>query len=243
MKIKSAILIIISLCTMSAIQATAQENKVAHFDTPKSDTTRHVYSPEGYILPDLKTDIQPVKNPSRLSTFPDMTHIQGISANPMDSHFPKIDPNALPDFKHLTPQMPSFADFYGTHTGVAGLMDIRAVGMGKHFTAGPLILFGGGDLTQVGSVFGGAYTMPAINGGIGIKVTDRLTIGGFGQFTSSNYNGTMPLILPEMPSTRYGGFVEYKVFEHFSIRATYDREFNPLTRKWENRMSMTPVFH
>lgn len=243
MRVKSVILIIVSLCALPVVQTVAQENKVAHFDVPKSDTVHHIHTPEDYILPDLKADIQPVKTPSRLSTFPNETQILGLPVNPMDSQFPKIDPNALPDFKHLTPQLPSFADFYSTHTGVTGLMDTHAVGMGKQFTTGPFIFYGGSSLTQVGSVFGGAFTMPSINGSIGIKVTDRITIGGFGQFTGTNYHGMMPLTFPELPSNRFGGFVQYKISEHFSLRATYNREFNPITRKWENKWGMEPVFH
>lgn len=239
---KTNLWIICCICCLSIQHATAQDVKILQFrDIQKVDTVRKSMPHQNYILPDLKADIKPAKHTA--TQLSDETALSIISSNPMESSLPKINPNALPNAKNLYPTLPSFADFYGTHTTINGLMDMRSVGIGKRISSGPFFLDGGTRLTQVGSSFGGTFTRPSINGNLGIAVTEWLTVGGYGQFTGTNYHDMLPITVTEMPQNRFGGFAEFKINSHISIHFNYGRELNPFTGKWKDTWEIYPIIH
>ena len=46
-----------------------------------------------------------------------------------------------------------------------------------------------------------------------------------------------------MNQNSYGGTLEFKISDSFGIEAGAEREFNPMTRKWETHPIIMPVFY
>ena len=46
-----------------------------------------------------------------------------------------------------------------------------------------------------------------------------------------------------MNQNSYGGTLEFKISDSFGIEAGAEREFNPMTRKWEPHPIIMPVFY
>lgn len=155
---------------------------------------------------------------------------------------PAVSPYALPNLAGLSASVPLSLQLSGSRYGLPGLVDARAVSIGRSVAMGPLELYGGSSLTQVGSGFGGSYTAPAVNGTMALRVNSWLTVGGYGQLAPAP-GSYMPLYAPMTPQSRYGGFADIKFSRHWGIHMEYGREINPFTGKWETRRSISPMYY
>lgn len=191
---------------------------------------------------ELSSPVLPLKD--ELLALPASSSVQplvgryGLAGAP-----PAVSPYALPRLSQLSPAFPLPVDAVSLQRVVPGLVDERAVSIGKGFAAGPLFFYGGSSLTRMGSSFGGSFTQPAVNGSLGLRVNSWLTVGGYGQYAPGLNAAALPLYAPLAPQSRYGGFADIKFSEHWGIHIEYGRELNPFTGKWETRRTVSPMYY
>lgn len=81
-----------------------------------------------------------------------------------------------------------------------------------------------------------------INGSLTYKVSDRLSLVGFGQYSArgriNNIGGDNAWM---MPSTNYGAAAIFKINESVSLQGGVKRELNPMSGKWKNVPFFSPV--
>lgn len=92
--------------------------------------------------------------------------------------------------------------------------------------------------------FNNHFSDYGINGHIGIDAHERVTFHLRGQYSLRYGNqGTSVMLRQTMyPQNMYGGGIEFKVNETFSVEAGVNRELNPWTGKWENKPYIMPRF-
>lgn len=82
------------------------------------------------------------------------------------------------------------------------------------------------------------------NGSVDFKISDRVKIKGFGQYSVyGRQNHIGGPLMSMFPQTYYGGGMEFKITEKFGVEAGVARELNPMTGKWENVPYIKPVFY
>ena len=70
------------------------------------------------------------------------------------------------------------------------------------------------------------------NTDIGLWLTDRLKIGGMGQYSLRNSYGEMSQGMGMYPQTYYGGYLEFKVNDNWGVRGGAQRQFDIRKGKW-----------
>ncbi|MCD8260745.1 MAG: hypothetical protein LUD15_04025 [Bacteroides sp.] len=83
-----------------------------------------------------------------------------------------------------------------------------------------------------------------LNAQVYFQLHERVGIRGFGQYSGMAGRNRLPGPLsPMFPQSGYGGALQFKITEKFSLEAGMEREFDPVRRKWINRPYFAPVFH
>jgi len=102
-----------------------------------------------------------------------------------------------------------------------------------------------------GGVFASKYNIynnfgnsTGLNGNLKIRLTDRISINTFGQYSLSGAkNGIPPYLSTMYPNSFYGGSIEFKVTDKWGIITGAQQEFDVFSRKWVTRPFIMPVFY
>ena len=103
---------------------------------------------------------------------------------------------------------------------------------------------GAGPYASKYSLYGINSNDVGINGSIKFKLTDNISINGYGQYSAyAKQNNVYGPLMNMYPTTYFGGTLEYKITGKFGIEAGIVRELNPFNGKWENKPYFAPVFY
>ena len=92
-------------------------------------------------------------------------------------------------------------------------------------------------------VYGVRFNDLGAKGRLSFRINDRMKINMFGTYSVYNGYGMTPASQLFMNQNSYGGTLEFKISDSFGIEAGAEREFNPMTRKWETHPIIMPVFY
>ena len=105
-------------------------------------------------------------------------------------------------------------------------------------------------ITVTGGVYAAKYNVYGVRfndlgakGKLSFRINDRMKINMFGTYSVYNGYGMTPASQLFMNQNSYGGTLEFKISDSFGIEAGAEREFNPMTRKWETHPIIMPVFY
>ena len=94
------------------------------------------------------------------------------------------------------------------------------------------------------TVFGSTNNDMGVMGNFKFYLNNRFRINAFGQYSVyGKKNGVGGNFSGMYPESYYGGTLEMKINESFGVQGGMLREFDPASRKWKNRMILSPVFY
>jgi hypothetical protein len=93
------------------------------------------------------------------------------------------------------------------------------------------------------NVYKSYYNNAGVNGNFKIKISDRLSMNLFGQYTPLEKTSEMQMMTSMYPQSYYGGSIEFKVTDKWGIITGATREFDVFSRKWVTNPFIMPVFY
>lgn len=133
---------------------------------------------------------------------------------------------------------------YSAQTGYPTLGAVRTVSLNFNYQPTDWLTIGAGPYGSKYNFYGFHNNDVGVNGSIKFKLTDRISINGYGQYSVfADHNKVYGPMMNMFPSTYYGGTLELKLTDKFGIEGGIMRELNPFTGKWENRPYFAPVFY
>ncbi len=177
--------------------------------------------------------------PLQYTSYPWVTPPQGMTKDPHAWDYSRSDLFRLNSVSAI--QTYTFHETYPT--------------MGTHIQAGASYLYSpDGNWSFSGGMYAAKYSMPSmmqrvyndmgLRSSISYKINDRFTVKGFGQYSlNGQSNSHKGLMTPMYPQTHYGGTIQMRLNESWSIEAGMQREFDPIKMKWVNTPIFAPVYH
>ena len=145
---------------------------------------------------------------------------------------PTLTPPVLSD----TLRMPKFQ-------GLPSIGEARNAGVMYTQRLNDFITVTGGVYAAKYNVYGVRFNDLGAKGRLSFRINDRMKINMFGTYSVYNGYGMTPASQLFMNQNSYGGTLEFKISDSFGIEAGAEREFNPMTRKWETHPIIMPVFY
>ncbi|GHV15058.1 hypothetical protein FACS1894169_05360 [Bacteroidia bacterium] len=128
--------------------------------------------------------------------------------------------------------------------GYPTLGAIRSVGVNFNYMPADWLTVSVGPYGSKYNFYGLNNNDVGVNGSLKFRLTDRISINGYGQYSAfADQNKVYGPLMNMYPSTYYGGTLELKITEKFGIEGGIIRELNPFSGKWENRPYLAPVFY
>lgn len=132
---------------------------------------------------------------------------------------------------------------YHSFSGLPSIGEARNVGVMYTQQLNDFISLTGGVYAAKYNVYGLRFNDFGANGKLSFRINDRMKINMFGTYSVYNGYGMTPASQLFMNQNSYGGTIEFKITDGFGIEAGVEREFNPMTRKWETHPIFSPVFY
>lgn len=132
---------------------------------------------------------------------------------------------------------------YHSFQGLPSIGEARNAGVMYTQQLNDFITLTGGVYAAKYNVYGVRFNDIGGSGKLSFRLNDRVKINMFGTYSIYNGYGMTPASQLFMNQNSYGGTIEFKITEGFGIQAGAEREFNPMTRKWETHPIITPVFY
>jgi hypothetical protein len=121
---------------------------------------------------------------------------------------------------------------------------IRSVGVNFNYMPADRLTISAGLYGSKYHFYGLNNNDIGVNGSIKFRLTDRISINGYGQYSVfAGQNKVYGPLMNMYPGTYYGGTLELKITEKFGIEGGVIRELNPFSGKWVNRPYFAPVFY
>lgn len=128
--------------------------------------------------------------------------------------------------------------------GYPTLGAIRSVGVNFNYMPTDWLTIGAGPYGSKYNFYGINNNDVGVNGSLKFRLTDRISINGYGQYSVfADKNKVYGPLVNMYPSTYYGGTVEFKITEKFGVEGGVIRELDPFSGKWVNRPYIAPVFY
>ena len=132
---------------------------------------------------------------------------------------------------------------YHSFQGLPSIGEARNVGVMYTQRLNDFITVTGGAYAAKYNVYGVRFNDFGGKGKLSFRINDRMKINMFGTYSVYNGYGMTPASQLFMNQNSYGGTLEFKISDSFGIEAGAEREFNPMTRKWETHPIIMPVFY
>ena len=132
---------------------------------------------------------------------------------------------------------------YHSFQGLPSIGEARNVGVMYTQRLNDFITVTGGVYAAKYNVYGVRFNDLGAKGKLSFRINDRMKINMFGTYSVYNGYGMTPASQLFMNQNSYGGTLEFKISDSFGIEAGAEREFNPMTRKWETHPIIMPVFY
>ena len=132
---------------------------------------------------------------------------------------------------------------YHSFQGLPSIGEARNAGVMYTQRLNDFITVTGGVYAAKYNVYGVRFNDLGAKGRLSFRINDRMKINMFGTYSVYNGYGMTPASQLFMNQNSYGGTLEFKISDSFGIEAGAEREFNPMTRKWENHPIIMPVFY
>lgn len=132
---------------------------------------------------------------------------------------------------------------YHSFQGLPSIGEARNVGVMYTQRLNDFITVTGGVYAAKYNVYGVRFNDFGGKGKLSFRINDRMKINMFGTYSVYNGYGMTPASQLFMNQNSYGGTLEFKISDSFGIEAGAEREFNPMTRKWETHPIIMPVFY
>lgn len=128
--------------------------------------------------------------------------------------------------------------------GYPTLGAVRSVGVNFNYMPTDWLTVSAGPYGSKYHFYGLNNNDVGINGSLKFRLTDKVSINGYGQYSVfADQNRVYGPLMNMYPSTYYGGTLEFKITQKFGIEGGIIRELNPFTGKWVNRPYFAPVFY
>lgn len=125
-----------------------------------------------------------------------------------------------------------------------GLGGVYLVGANYNMKLGNFGILTGGVFASKYNIYNNFGSSAGLNGNLKIRLTDRISINTFGQYsTGGAKNGIPPYLSAMYPNSFYGGSFEFKVTDKWGIITGAEQEFDVFSRKWVTRPFIMPVFY
>ena len=132
---------------------------------------------------------------------------------------------------------------YHSFQGLPSIGEARNAGVMYTQRLNDFITVTGGVYAAKYNVYGVRFNDLGAKGRLSFRINDRMKINMFGTYSVYNGYGMTPASQLFMNQNSYGGTLEFKISDSFGIEAGAEREFNPMTRKWETHPIIMPVFY
>lgn len=195
------------------------------------------------------------------SAFPAFEPLKTKSTESVDLKLPPLNVYLGPPLENNTFTRYPFANDYSFASGMTisnrawltssssqygypTLGAIRSVGVNFNFMPTDWLTIGVGPYAAKYNFYGLNNNDVGINGSLKFRLTDRINVNGYGQYSAfADQNRVYGPLMNMYPSTYYGGTIEFKITQKFGIEGGIMRELNPFTGKWVNRPYFAPVFY
>lgn len=89
------------------------------------------------------------------------------------------------------------------------------------------------------------YNDAGINASLKFDLSNRISIIGFGQYSGFSQRNNFNFVdnWEMVPTTNFGGALEYKISDRLGVMGGVSRELNPMTGKWKNIPFIVPIFY
>ena len=129
-----------------------------------------------------------------------------------------------------------------TSSNFYGMGGLYTVGASYNQRIGEFGVLTGGIYAAKFNIYNNYYNSGGINANFKLKISDRLSMNLFGQYTPMTNTSVMQLMSSMYPQTNYGGSFEFKVTDKWGLITGAQREFDVLSRKWVIHPFIMPVF-
>jgi hypothetical protein len=129
-----------------------------------------------------------------------------------------------------------------TSSNYYGVGGIYTVGANYSQKIGDFGVLTGGVYAAKFNIYKSYYNNAGVNANFKIKISDRLSMNLFGQYTPMEKTSMMQMMTSMYPQTYYGGSFEFKVTDKWGIVTGAIREFDVFSRKWVTNPFIMPIF-
>jgi len=248
------IILILLLAMPIAINAQTETSKdttrILNKESLKFDERLDHYLKQDYSLDSEKNTSNPAYTPLKVE-----------NEKPVDLKLPPLNIYTGPPLENNTFTRFPFTNDYSFYSGMI-LSDrawltssssqfgyptigtVRSASLNFNYAPTDWLSVGAGPYGSKYNLYGRNFNDVGVNGAVKLRITDRLSVNGFGQYSVyADQNKVYGPLINMYPSTYYGGGLEFKITEKFGVQGGFVRELNPFTGKWQNVPYIAPVFY
>ena len=238
---KKLLPMLLLFCSIIALAQTSIEN-----DSIKLTLPKHVILEKTEIQSDPFQKSQPLKSSNLDLMLPPVYELKTptITLPPLTyNRIPLFDPNTNLHNQYAINNR-SWISTSLTSTNYYGLGGVYMIGASMNRKLGNFGILTGGIYASKYNYYNTFSNSAGINGNFKIRLSDRISINTFGQYSLSGAKNEIPPFISTLyPSTFYGGSLEFKVTNKWGIVTGAATEFDVFSRKWVTRPFIMPIFY